>query len=274
MTPEAVHVAAAFSALSGKDVLSAEQLSGGSSNPSWLVTTPEGRYALRLHPYSDSATAYGQAELLSYLAGRSYPVPAVAFVGTYGPQHLLALSWVKGSTVAEALLARPDQAERFGRAFGEAHAQLHAVPITSEMRAALQTVTPEPSASIQVLMHLDYHLLNAMMTDKGLVTGVIDWENAQLGDARYDVARSLSILCTDPSIRASPSALRQVVRRFRKGYLNGYEQVAGVKAFTGLELFLAWSGGYMLRDLGGRLDTQGISGVTRWTRWWQARAAR
>lgn len=273
MTPEAIHVAAAFSALSGKDVLSAEQLLGGSSNPSWLVTTPKGRYALRLYPYSDIA-AYGQAELLRYLAGQSYPVPEVAFVGTHEAQHLLALSWVEGSTAAEALLARPDQAERFGRAFGEAHAQLHAVPVTSEMRAALQAVTPEPSASIGVLMHLDYHLLNVMMTDKGLVISVIDWENVRLGDARYDVARSLSILCADPSIRALPGALRQVVRRFRKGYLNGYEQAAGAEALAGLEPFLAWSGHYMLRDFGGRIDARGRANITRWTRWWQARTTR
>ncbi len=221
MTFEAVHVATAFSALSGKEVLSTEQLSGGSSNPSWRVTTPKGLYALRLYPFSNSTTAYGQAELLSYLAEQSYPVPQVAFVGTYETQHLLALSWVEGSTVAEALLARPDQAEEFGRAFGEAHAQLHAVPVTPEMRAALQVVTPGPPASLQVLMHLDYHLLNVMVTDKGLITGVIDWENTRLGDARHDVARSLSILCTDPNIRALPGALRRVVRRFRKGYLEG-----------------------------------------------------
>jgi aminoglycoside phosphotransferase (APT) family kinase protein len=273
VTPESTHVATAFSALSGTDVLSAEQLSGGSSNSSWLVTTPKGRYAVRLYPYSDIA-AYSQVELLRYLAGQSYPVPEVAFVGTHEAHHLLALSWVEGSTAVEALLARPDEAEGFGRAFGEAHARLHAVPVTSEMRAALQAVTPEPPASIGVLIHLDCHLLNVMMSEKGLVVSVIDWENVRLGDARYDVARTLSILCADPSIRALPGALRQVVRRFRKGYLRGYEQAAGAEALARLEPFLAWSGHFMLRDFEGRLDARGRASITRWTRWWQARAER
>jgi aminoglycoside phosphotransferase (APT) family kinase protein len=54
-------------------------------------------------------------------------------------------------------------------------------------------------------MHLDYHLLN-VMTDGSSVISVIDWENVRLDDARLDVARTLSILCADPSIRALPGS--------------------------------------------------------------------
>lgn len=269
MTPEAVQVTSAFSALSGGDVLSVDRLSGGSGIPSWRVTTPEGVYAARLYSDSHTTAAYGQAKLLSYLAEQSYPVPEVAFVGTYQAQHLLALGWVEGLTVAKALRAQPDRAEWFGKAFGEAHARLHAVPVTPEMRAILRDIRePGPPTDTAVLVHLDYHLLN-VMTNGSIVTGVIDWENVRVGDARYDLARSLSILCADPSIRAMPGALRQVVRRFRKGYLNGYQQAAGQDASTKLEPFLEWAGHFMLEDLGGRLDSRSVANIERWTRWWQ-----
>ena len=189
---------------------------------------------------------------------------------TYQAQHLLALGWVDGLTIAEALRAHPDRAEWFGQAFGEAHARLHTVPVTPEVRAGLREIRePKPSAYTAVLVHLDYHLLN-VMTDGGVVTSVIDWENVRLGDARYDVARTLSILCADPSIRVLPGPLRQVVRRFRRGYLDGYEQVAGQDATTGLELFLEWAGHFMLEDLGGRLDSRAARSIERWTRWWQS----
>ena len=270
MTPDAAHVASVFSALSGGDVLLVDRLSGGSGTPSWRVTTPEGVYAARLYSNSHTTTAYGQAKLLSYLAEKSYPVPEVAFVGSYQAQHLLALDWVDGLTVAEALRAQPDQAEWFGQTFGKAHAQLHAVPVTPEMHATLHNIRePELPADTAVLLHLDYHLLN-VMTDGSVVTGVIDWENVRLGDARYDMARSLSILCADPSIRALPGALRQVVRRFRRGYLSGYQQAAGQDAATKLEPFLEWAGNFMLEDLGGRFDSRAVASIERWTRWWQS----
>ena len=264
MTPE--RVATAFVALSGEAVLEARRLSGGSSLPSWQVTTAVNTYAARL--YADEHPAYGQARLLNYLSQQGFPVPEVAFVGTYQAQHLLALSWVEGLTVAEALRAQPDRAEQLGQTFGEVHARLHAVSVTPEIHALLRVVTPEQSTGTPVLVHLDYHLLN-VMTDGNVVTGVIDWENVRLGDARYDVARSLSILCADPSIRALPRALRQVVRTFRQGYLEGYQHTAGSESLTTSAPFLVWAGQFMVRDLGGNFDSQAAASIERWTRWWQ-----
>lgn len=170
------------------------------------MTTTAGAYAERL--YAAEPSAYGQAQLLNYLTRQDFPVPEVVFVGTYRAQHLLALGWVGGMTVAEALRAQPSRAQWLGRTFGEVHARLHAVPVTPEMHAALQVVkAPGLSTGTPVLVHLDYHLLN-VMTDGSSITGVIDWENVRLGDTRFDVARSLSILCADPSMRALPRALR------------------------------------------------------------------
>lgn len=264
MTPE--RVATAFTALRSEDVVEVRQLSGGSSFPSWQVTTVAGRYAVRA--YADVHPAYSQAQLLSYLKQQGFPIPEVVCVGTHRAQHLLALSWVKGQTVAEALRAQPDWAEQLGQPSGEVHAQLHDVPITPDMRAALRVITPEQSTGTPVLVHLDYHTLN-VMTDGGSVTGVIDWENVRLGDARFDVARTLSILCADPSVQALPRALRQVVRTFRQSYLEGYWHTAGPASLTTLAPFLAWSGRFMVRDLGERCDAQAAMRIERWTGRWR-----
>ena len=262
-------VATAFSALSGQGVLETQRLSGGSGNPSWRVMTADGVYATRL--YNAPQFAYDQAQLLRHLAQQGFPVPKVTFVGTYRARHLLALSWVQGLTMAEALRAQPERAQQLGQLFGEAHARLHAVPVTPELRAALPLLSnSEQPVRTPVLLHLDYHPLN-VLTDGNAVIGVIDWENVRLGDARYDAARSLSILCADPSVRALPKPFRQAVRAFRWGYVSGYQQVMGEASLTALAPFLRWSGQYMLADLGGRSSPEETKNIERWTAWWQPR---
>jgi len=52
------------------------------------------------------------------------------------------------------------------------------------------------------------------------LTGVIDWENVRLGDTRYDVAQSLSILCADPSIPALPKRFGRSCARFDRATLK------------------------------------------------------
>lgn len=266
MTPE--EVAEACSALSGEAVLEARRLAGGSSLPSWRVRAATGAYAARLYP--DARPVYGQARLFNYLKRQGFPVPGVAFVGSYGDRHLLALEWLGGLTVAEALQADPERSWELGQAFGRTHAQLHAVPVTDEMRQNLPTLGLDPCPP-PVLVHLDYHLLN-VLTDGETVTGVIDWENVRLGSARHDVARTLSILCADPNVRALPRPLRRTVRTFRRGYLEGYRSRAGPGSLAELAPFLAWAGAFMLRDLEGRLEPLAAGTLRRWSGRFRSRA--
>lgn len=272
VTSEAAQIATAVSALGGDKVLSVTQLPGSSSLPSWRVSTPKGVYAARLYPPDRAANADRQSRLLSYLADQRYPVPKVALVGTQNARPLLALRWTRGLTVAGVLREQPSRAEPLGTAFGRAHARLHVVPVTSELRTALQRLPPRPNGGTQVLVHFDYHLLNVMTDGEG-ITGVIDWENVRLGDARYDVARSLSIFCVDPGFRLLPGWQRQVVRRSRQGYLRGYRQVAGPGALSGLAPFLAWSGRFMRRDLEPRLDARAAAHIERWASRWRYRSS-
>ncbi len=274
VTPEPVQVASAFSALSGHAVLSVQQLSGGSSISSWRVVTARNVYAARLYPSGNAAAAYDQARLLTYLRGQRYPVPEIVLVGTYEAQHLLVLSWVGKGSVVDMLRASPDQAKRLGWVFGEVHAQLHTIPVTNDMWATLPVVeAPVGVPSRQpVLLHLDFHPLN-VLTDGRDIVGVIDWENVRLGDACLDVARSLSILCADPSLRLLPKDERFVVRQFRRAYLNAYQNLMGRDALIPLTPFLAWAGEFMVQDLQ-RLDHAALARVARWASWWRRQTDR
>lgn len=244
------------------------RLPGGSSTPSWGVVTAARTYAVRL--FSDEADASGQARLLRYLAQQGFPVPEVVFTRTGGGQHLLALGWVAGVTLAEALQPCPERADALGRRCGAVHARLHVLPVPPEAHAALPVVTPLHPGESAALLHLDFHLLN-VMTDGEEVTGVIDWENVRLGGPRFDVARTLSILCADPAIRALPRAARETVRQFRRGYVAGYAEVAGPGALAALEPCLAWAGRFMLRDLRGRCDARSAARIERWAGRWRHR---
>jgi Ser/Thr protein kinase RdoA (MazF antagonist) len=261
MSAEEVNVA--FTAISGEGVLRMEKLVGGSPNPSWAVRTASSRYAVRLYP-----PVWGrvQGSLLRFLAENSYPVPAVVYEGTAGDAHLLALSWVDGVPLAEVLTVSPRRATDLGHAFGTLQAQLHGLAVLPDLCAALPRLE-EPCAGTS-LLHLDYHPLNALVSG-GALSGIIDWENVKLGDPRADVARTLSILATDPAIRALPPELRRGVRSFRRAYCAGYLSEAGADALEGMPPFLAWAGDFMLRDLGKRYDAAGLEPVRRWTAHWR-----
>lgn len=116
------------------------------------------------------------------------------------------------------------------------------------------------------LIHLDFHPSNVLV--KGEVTGVLDWENVRLGDARADVARTLSILSVDPAVSKLPRAGRQLRRRFRLAYLAGYVSLTGENALAELKPYLAWAGDFMRRDLASRLKPEEALMIERWTRRW------
>jgi aminoglycoside phosphotransferase (APT) family kinase protein len=85
---------------------------------------------------------------------------------------------------------------------------------------------PEPGR--RVICHGDFHPQNILVSG-GAVTGVIDWPNAIVADAAYDVAATKTILSLAPlELSAAPAALRGVVRVMRPvlvgRYLAGYRR--------------------------------------------------
>ncbi len=258
-------IAIAFTTLSGEDALNVERLVGGSPNPSWGVTTATSRYAVRLYP-----PAWGevQTSFLRFLGAERYPVPSVVYSGDYGDRWLLAVAWVSGQSLAEALTAAPEQADALGSAFGRLHAELHRLLVPPSLSENLPKLRGIEAGT--ALLHLDYHPLNALV-ENGAFSGIIDWDNVRLGDPRADVARTLSIFAIDPAVQALPPDVRKVVRIFRRAYCSGYSRVAGKESLLELAPFLARAGDFMLRDLETRYDAVGLGPVRRWTKRWKSR---
>jgi aminoglycoside phosphotransferase (APT) family kinase protein len=80
---------------------------------------------------------------------------------------------------------------------------------------------PSPPAR-PVICHGDFHPQNVLMAS-GTVTGVLDWPNALVADAAYDVASTRVILGLVPiELSGIPPALRPLVRAGRRLMLGRY----------------------------------------------------
>lgn len=122
----------------------------------------------------------------------------------------MLLSWCPGQQMAEALISRPTQVWKLGRAFGKMQARLNAIAVPADLATecfdwidwvgreeqALQTRL-RAEVGRRGLLHFDYHPQNVLVAD-GQVSAVIDWSNATVGDPRADVARTYTILSVEP----------------------------------------------------------------------------
>lgn len=254
--PEAV-----LNSLFPGEVVAVQRLPGASGTASWQVDTTGCRYAVKLYP--DAAPATGQAALLGMLSQAGLPVPPT-HVRHIDSAFALVSTWAPGTTLAAALQDAPQQARNLGWAFGQAHAALHAVSLSVQAQAELPRL-PGVAGQGQAALHLDYHPLNVLVVGQ-TVSAIIDWENVHIGDARADVARTISVLSVDPGILALPSPVRTALRRLRRAYMSGYHAAGG--RVDGLAPFLAWAGLFLQLDLAGRVDSAALDPARRWTRWW------
>lgn len=268
-------------ALGLSTVARVQPVQGGADTLIWRVDTPAGPRALRVFRPEQAPVAKREAWLMNLLVAAGQPVPRVRGHTVCAGRPALLLDWVNGETVASALQARPSDAAHLGRAFGQAQAALHALPVPTEAPEVPPDWTAwaghaEVSRRLRDLpgraavVHLDYHPLNVLVAG-GEVSGIIDWANATVADPRADVARTLSILSVDPFVWTAPSGLRATLRSFRRAYLAGYAARGG--DVTGLPLFLAWAGGLMRTDLGGRCSAAQLRVIERWAAHWRVRAS-
>jgi len=129
-----------------------------------------------LRRYRQGGDATREAEIMAFVAGHGYPVPAVYDVDgadlvmerVDGPTMLVALS--------EGTLGIADAA----RTLAQLQDRLHKLP----GRAG--------AASADRVIHLDFHPENVMIGSRGPM--VIDWRNATDGAADLDVALSAVII--------------------------------------------------------------------------------
>jgi aminoglycoside phosphotransferase (APT) family kinase protein len=285
----------------------AAPVSGGWDTSIWRVQLPGrgGRdYALRLFRAEQEATCAREVAAMR-AAAVAVPVPRVVLRGAWEGRPALLMDWAPGAPLLAALRARPWETPLLGMAFGETQARLHReapLPPTEDGQqrgwiewagddaGAVQARLRALPAQRPALLHLDYHPLNVLVeggagrrAGRPAVSAVLDWANARPGDARADVARTLSILRLSPAPRGVPLPLvRGLLALLETGWRRGYRRVAGGRSVLDspdTPLFNAWAGAVMVRDLEPRLGRPGIplreadfQRMRAWVRTWKERA--
>jgi aminoglycoside phosphotransferase (APT) family kinase protein len=208
-------------------VVSVRSLKGGVSAQVYAVEverSPEQRTTLvaRIHGARDLARdpniAQHEFMLLQLLDAAGLPVPKPLYTGGAGeifPTPCLVTGFIMGETV----LAHPAP-DGYGRSLAEVMARIHAVDTSSlgflprmtpsparllresgkrtdltaaetqAMEILRSTNWPEPCGpATSRLLHADFWPGNILLRD-GRVVGVIDWEDARIGDPLADVANT------------------------------------------------------------------------------------
>lgn len=200
----------------GGRAISVEALSGGVSAPTRLLTYDRSggteravvRSVSRLASREGALEALARSHaLLSVLAADGLPVPTPLYLDPDGSsvgEPVLVLAYLDGAADLPALsVALPAMAELLARVHRFPTEHLGAVPLaveddpTGEVRSLLEAIpgtdpdsldlrTMSPSRA-PVLLHGDFWPGNLLWRD-GAISGLIDWEDAALGDPERDLA--------------------------------------------------------------------------------------
>ena len=246
---------------------------GGWDTQLWRVDTLDGpQFALRVFRPEQMAACRREVLVMRTLAARRLPVPSVVAYGISGDRPALLMSWCLGRPVLHQLTAEPWLVWNLGMAMGRVHARIHQEPV--DVNLAQQLPTIELGEGRRCILHMDFHPLN-VMTNGRRITGVLDWANVAVGDARADLARTVTILRLAPTPPGSPTLLFRGLRAILElGWRTGY----GNGAFAGIDPFYVWAGEWMERDLATKLGRPGVwlqpSDLAQITRWTRARRVR
>lgn len=266
-------------------------VTGGADTRIWRVTRSDGEFALRLLRANQQTAVVRERAAMAAAHKAGLPVPRVRAAGEVAGQPVLLIDWLVGETLMQAIHEAPLRAWRLGHAFGQMQARIHQIPAPPEIARgdhawiewaapdpALATLLHETASGKAALLHLDYHPLNVLVHG-GMISGVLDWTNADVGDPRADVARTGAILRFLPGNPAWTAQRNTRVRHLlHYGWRTGYQASAGT--LSGMAPFHAWAGALMQRELAPRLGRadlpwlteEWLAGVGRWTDWWRRRA--
>lgn len=260
---------AILSALGISGANSATPISGGWDTSIWKIELGTDAYALRLFRSGRDKTARRETETMRVATAAGIAIPEIHAQGVWQDRPVMLLSWCAGRTLMDEMRARPWAIRRIGVAFGQQQARLHQISFSPEDVDEFAWITcfspiDDPlherlhSLSLQQnrLLHLDYHPLNVMVSDRK-ISCVLDWTNAMPGDPRADVARTWSILRLMPINPGRPEPVTEAARRLlAAGWLRGYERTAG--RLQDMAPFKIWAGLAMLNDLAPKIGQPGI----------------
>jgi RimJ/RimL family protein N-acetyltransferase len=213
-----------------------------------------------------------QYRLLVVMTELALPVPKPVAWGVYkDTDHQVLLTCYEGNPLTKF------DVNTFTH-FGSLLAQIHNAPVSNndseylpkhhfvdyhyrgikehpDLHAALEHLMGIASLKQDRIIHGDYHLLNVVEKDQQY--RVIDWTNGQLGDPRFDFAKSL-VFCSIFFASAWKSAA------FRKAYLEENpipeEEIEIFVALVCLKWILDHRNGYAKQD---RIKFQRLQGIMK-----------
>jgi aminoglycoside phosphotransferase (APT) family kinase protein len=165
-----------------------------------------------LRRYRDSWAADFDAEreamLMTYVLEQGFAVPRV-----YDADRTdILMDRVEGSSMLASVARKPWTLSSQARTLAGLHNQLHDIRGPDWLSS--------PFGEGNVLLHLDLHPDNVLMTDRGAV--VIDWQNSVRGPAGADLAKTWIILATAavPGTGAKPALMRAARHHFLTSFLR------------------------------------------------------
>ncbi|WP_419882975.1 phosphotransferase [Peribacillus sp. B-H-3] len=252
------------------------EIHGGMDCSVWKIDEPYGKqFALRILPAERHAQFAKEQVSMNHALSKGVKVPAIQSVTLIGNHSVMLTDWVKGDTVFQFLLERPDTAEALGIQFGSMQKEIHSIsvqgfslenfqswllPASDEEKETLDQLSSVPFRE-KVLLHLDYHPLN-VLSDGRRIAGVIDWPNASLGDFRFDLARTWSLIQFLKN-RLHSDVQQTAAENFEKGWIEGYARQSQGE-FSIDPLFRAWAGIRLIRDLAGSLTDKDLWMIQKW----------
>lgn len=246
-----------------------DPVSGGSDTLIWRLETSIEVYALRLFRLNQSKVAQREVAAMTAARAQGLSVPSIVRQGVWGDRPAMVISWMPGQTLRAALMDHPEEARAFGEAFGQEQARIHQCSASALLgesdlrwldipgvdRNIIEQVR-RACVHSQMLVHLDYHPLNVLV-EQGAISAILDWTNAQAGDARCDLARTETIQTFVPLQDGETLAARNALSSgWRRGYMAETGPVSGMGPFR------TWAAAFMAHDLRPRLGRPDLPWLT------------
>ena len=247
-------------------VTSITPVSGGSDTTIWRVEHGTLISALRVFRREQLEPQKREIEAMDMARQAGVPTPIIRASGVWNDWPFLLLSWCPGVTLWEAIRREPWRIWSLGKAFGRTQALIHRVRSRESWQHqriewinwkglkdnTLFTNLQQIANPELTLLHLDYHPSN-ILTDGRQITGVLDWTNSYLGDARADIARTYTILRVEPLVPGRHPIIAYIARLLLSwGWRRGYKKAAG--KLHKMAWFYVWAGTVMERDLAPRVN--------------------
>lgn len=278
----------ALASLQVPDASLVAPLHGGHEALLWTVRTPTGPAVLRILPPGTRGQAHRERIAMSLAETAALSVPRLLACGTWKEHQVLLMEHLAGQTCSRFLRTHPWLAGHVGEALATAQILIHSVPASVELQHASDDWIAWAEGERDLvdllrsvarhdrLVHFDLHPANVLWSG-GRISGVLDWGNAQAGDPRADLARSIAFLHLMPLSRGPAGALATATRRsLASSWNRQYHRLS--PPVDDMAPFLAWAGAVFARDFRRQLGKaphlrpRHLHAARIWTSHWKERA--